>query len=505
MFADGRACGVIEAKAVGTTLTGVERQSAKYTDRHAEWMPAWASPLPFAYESTGDRDAVHLRIGSRATARPVFSFHRPETLAQWCWREDANEIADHAHGRHSGSCRSRRRPACGQRRNEAIPNLERSLQGQPPRALIQMATGSGKTFTAANICLPADPSRQAQADPVPGRPGQPRPADAQGVPAASRRPTTGASSPSSTTSSTSRTNQIDPVARVVHRARSSASTRCCAARRTCPRTLDEQSGFEVEPDRPVEVAYNPAMPIETFDVIIVDECHRSIYGVWRQVLEYFDAFLIGLTATPGKQTFGFFNQNLVMEYGHDAGRRRRRQRRLRRVPDPHRDHASKARPSRPALVDQVPRPRDPHERAARSSTRTSPTTRRQLDRTVVAKDQIRTVIRTFRDNRRCSPSDLPRPHRGPQDADLRQGRQPRRRHRADRPRGVRQGQRLRRQDHLHAPTGAKPEELLAAVPQQLQPAHRRHRRHDRHRHRREAARVRDVHAHGASPGTSSSR
>ena len=54
-----------------------------------------------------------------------------------------------------------------------------------------------------------------------------------------------------------------------------------------------------------------------FDVVIVDECHRSIYGVWRQVLDYFDAFLVGLTATPGKQTFGFFNQNLVMEYGHD--------------------------------------------------------------------------------------------------------------------------------------------------------------------------------------------
>ena len=31
---------------------------------------------------------------------------------------------------------------------------------------------------------------------------------------------------------------------------------------------------------------------------IVDECHRSIYNVWSQVLSYFDAFIIGLTATP---------------------------------------------------------------------------------------------------------------------------------------------------------------------------------------------------------------
>ena len=79
---------------------------------------------------------------------------------------------------------------------------------------------------------------------------------------------------------------------------------------------DEKSAFEIEPARQVEVAYSPELPIETFDCIIVDECHRSIYGVWRQVLEYFDAYLVGLTATPSMQTFGFFNQNLVMEYDH---------------------------------------------------------------------------------------------------------------------------------------------------------------------------------------------
>jgi type I site-specific restriction endonuclease len=69
--------------------------------------------------------------------------------------------------------------------------------------------------------------------------------------------------------------------------------------------------------KPVPIEYNPAFPIEEFDFIITDECHRSIYNLWRQVLEYFDASLIGLTATPSKQTFGFFQQNLVMEYNHE--------------------------------------------------------------------------------------------------------------------------------------------------------------------------------------------
>ncbi|MHB1308286.1 MAG: type I restriction-modification enzyme R subunit C-terminal domain-containing protein, partial [Limisphaerales bacterium] len=83
--------------------------------------------------------------------------------------------------------------------------------------------------------------------------------------------------------------------------------------------LDELSGYEIASadDRPKDVAYTDRVPIEAFDFIVTDECHRSIYGLWRQVLEYFDAFLIGLTATPSKQTIGFFNQNLVMEYNHE--------------------------------------------------------------------------------------------------------------------------------------------------------------------------------------------
>ncbi|MCZ9341073.1 DEAD/DEAH box helicase family protein, partial [Streptomyces sp. TRM76130] len=67
-------------------------------------------------------------------------------------------------------------------------------------------------------------------------------------------------------------------------------------------------------DLPIEVSYNPKVPIESFDLIIVDECHRSIYGLWRGVLEYFDAHLVGLTATPTLQTLGFFGRNLVSEY-----------------------------------------------------------------------------------------------------------------------------------------------------------------------------------------------
>src|SRR5262249_36891296 len=82
---------------------------------------------------------------------------------------------------------------------------------------------------------------------------------------------------------------------------------------------EEGSQFDHDdaPSGTLPVVYSATYPPEYFDVVVVDECHRSIYSVWSQVLEYFDAYLVGLTATPAKHTFGFFNQNLVMEYGHD--------------------------------------------------------------------------------------------------------------------------------------------------------------------------------------------
>jgi type I restriction enzyme R subunit len=84
-------------------------------------------------------------------------------------------------------------------------------------------------------------------------------------------------------------------------------------------TLEEQNPAEqlTKPKEPVPVVYNPKVPIEHFDFIFIDECHRSIYNLWQQVLDYFAAFLIGLTATPDNRTYGFFKQNIVSDYSHE--------------------------------------------------------------------------------------------------------------------------------------------------------------------------------------------
>ncbi len=197
----------------------------------------------------------------------------------------------------------------------AIRNLEESLRADRPRALIQMATGSGKTFTAANISYRlikhADAKRILFLVDRSNLGKQTKLEFAKFAIADTQRKFAAEYNVQHLTS-----NTIDTTSRVCI----STVQRIYSILKGEPEMdpeLDEHSIYELPVSEPAPVEYNPALPPEAFDVVIIDECHRSIYGLWRQVLEYFDAHLIGLTATPTKQTFGFFRQNLVMEYSHE--------------------------------------------------------------------------------------------------------------------------------------------------------------------------------------------
>ena len=408
LFVDRAPVGVIEAKKEGQTLTGVEWQSAKY--RHG--LPDSLNPdgnalLAFYYESTGVETRFTSALDPEPRSRQVFWFHRPETLAGWMSERDDNGIEETL--RHKlQSLPDLHDAALWPAQARAIRNLEESLAENRPRALIQMATGVGEDVHGGQRRLPADQVRRRAARAVPGRPGEPGPPDAQGVPGIHAPRTTGASSPSSTTSSTCPSNTIDPVAQVtittIQRLYSILQGRAGARPRA-------RRAFGVRPAArrarsPVD--YNPALPIETFDVVIVDECHRSIYGVWRQVLDYFDAFLIGLTATPEQADVRVLQPEPRDGVHARAGRRRRRQRRLRRLPDPHRDHRAGLERSRPGLVTGVPRPPDARSALGEARRGRRPTTPSALDRAVVAKDQIRTVVRDVQGA--ALHRDLPRPH-----------------------------------------------------------------------------------------------
>ncbi|MEX0665391.1 MAG: type I restriction-modification enzyme R subunit C-terminal domain-containing protein [Acidimicrobiia bacterium] len=396
LFVNRQAVGVIEAKKQGTTLSGVEPQTLKYQVNVPDALPAYRIEgcLPFGYESTGDETWFTCRMDPEPTARRVFWFHQPETL-EW-------QLEDHVN--HGGGTLRARIPAMPELEHDparlrdaqfgAITNLERSLKDNHPRALIQMATGSGKTFAAANICERLIQHTQAKRILFL--------VDRANLGKQALREFQGFDVPGSAHKFTElynvqhlTHNKVDPVASVcigtIQRVYSMLRGDADLAEE-----MDEESGYELAPERPVEVDYNRALPIDMFDVIIIDECHRSIYGVWRQVLEYFDAFLIGLTATPGKQTFGFFNKNLVMEYGFPEA-----------VADGvnvdfdvFRLSTAISESGSTIEAGYWTTFRDRETRGERLELVDEDLTydERDLDKRVVAKDQIRTVIRSLRDN-----------------------------------------------------------------------------------------------------------
>lgn len=313
LFIDGKAAGVIEAKREGVTLSGVAEQSARYMDRLPEHMARWDEQLIYGYESIGTDTWFVNRRDPKSRSRRLFAFHRPETLRDWLQQPDTLR----ARLQHLPPLDTHGLRDC---QVEAIQGLESSLAEDRRRALIQLATGAGKTYTACTFSwrlLKHAGARRILFLVDRNNLGDQTLKEYQNfqAPGAANRFT------DTYIVQHLRGPRIDPDAKVVI----TTIQRLYAMLRG--RELDEAdeevSGFEQwagEPDGEGAIpplGYNADIPIETFDFIVTDECHRSIYGLWRQVLEYFDAHIVGLTATPSKHTLGFFNQNLVAEYPYE--------------------------------------------------------------------------------------------------------------------------------------------------------------------------------------------
>lgn len=309
LFVDRKAVGVIEAKRQeeGVRLSTVEDQSLKYATAKLRLLNN--DPLQFAYESTGEVTRFTDYRDPKPRARNVFTFHRPETFLQWM--EEAKTL------------RARlldipALPEEGLRDCQiiAINNLEKSFKDQRPKALIQMATGSGKTFTAITaiyrllkfakakriLFLVDTKNLGEQAE------GEFRSYAAND----DNRLFTelyGVTRLSSSFIPNDSQVYISTIQRMYSILKET----------DLDESAEEENPNEARFDvkEPVPVGYNEKVPIEFFDFIVIDECHRSIYNLWKQVLDYFDVFQIGLTATPDNRTFGYFNQNLVCDYGYE--------------------------------------------------------------------------------------------------------------------------------------------------------------------------------------------
>jgi type I restriction enzyme, R subunit len=392
LFVDGRAVGAIEAKPAGTTLTEVEEQTAKYGEGLPDGVVPPISPLPFRYESTGSETRFTNFEDPDRRSRSLFWFHRPETFVGWTKEVEADPRYPTLRARFRGLPpveSTRLWPA----QAEAIKNLDHSLAEDRPRALIQMATGSGKTYTAANVAYRL--IKYAGARRILFL------VDRANLGDQTRKEFQQFDTPAEGRKFTElyniqhlRSNTIDTVSRVCISTVQRMYSILKGEAEMSPE-LDEHSLYELAPSQPVQIDYNPNVPIETFDVVIIDECHRSIYGLWRQVVEYFDAHLIGLTATPNKQAFGFFHRNLVMEYSHDKA-----------VVDGvnvdytvYRIRTEIGENGGTIDAGLVTGFRNRETRKVRWEELDDDVSYRapDLDRRVVARDQIRTVIRTFRD------------------------------------------------------------------------------------------------------------
>ncbi|MGD9159369.1 MAG: type I restriction-modification enzyme R subunit C-terminal domain-containing protein [Desulfobacteraceae bacterium] len=312
LFVDRKPVGVIEAKREeeGVRLTVHEDQAEFYSKARLKYNLN-KEPLPFVYESTGVLTRFTDGHDPKPRSRPIFHFHKPETLAEWHSQKETlrAKLKNMPKLNEEGL-----RPA----QIRAIKNLEVSFKDNRPRALIQMATGAGKTFTACTFVYRllkyANAKRilflvdtrnlgeQAEQEFLKYQP----------------------------TDDNRKFTELYNVQRLTSDYIASDSQVCISTIQRLYAVLKgeelEESAEQENPNEsawswqkkePIPIEFIPEYPVEQFDFIIIDECHRSIYNLWKQVLEYFDAFLVGLTATPDKRTFGFFNENVVSEYSYE--------------------------------------------------------------------------------------------------------------------------------------------------------------------------------------------
>ena len=389
LFVEGKPVGVVEAKKddAGENITVVEGQSGRYANSKFKYVNV-DYHIRFAYEATGELTRFTDYDDLKYRSRKVFSFHRPETLKKLLEQPDTirNNMKKFPDFDTEGfrDCQIK-----------AIENLDKSFAENRPKALVQMATGAGKTFTAITaayrllkyakvnrILFLVDTKslgEQAEREFLAYMPNDDNRSFSQiyGV----RR-----------LKNSYIPNDVQICISTIQRMYSILKGEELDES-TEEESMYEQTSSDTQPVK--EVVYNKKYPPEFFDCIIVDECHRSIYNVWSQVLEYFDSFIIGLTATPDKRTFAFFNQNVVSEYS-------REQAIVDGVNVGEDIFLIETQVSRNGaqILKQMIEYRDRLTRAKRWKQMDEDVTytTSSLDREVVNPSQIRTVIKTFKDN-----------------------------------------------------------------------------------------------------------
>lgn len=309
LYLDGKAIAVLEAKREENKLgLEVAEQAQNYGNILPDWVQAWKTPLPFIFLCNGDLLLFKDMREAKPSYKVIKKMFTPKEIVNLAGDDIKSQFA-----------KLPALPPVGPKglrecQFEAITNLEISFKQGLKKALIVLATGAGKTFTA---CTAAYRLLNYMG--------------AKRVLFLVDRNNLGKQAEGEFgTYKLTETGNAFSDEYIVHRLRSvekigNASVVISTIQRLFaaltgqevdePDDDEEMEHDEDTPGKQVQLTGNVLFPPDFFDVIIIDECHRSIYGDWQQVLTYFNnAKIIGLTATPTPEAMAFFNKNRVVNY-----------------------------------------------------------------------------------------------------------------------------------------------------------------------------------------------
>ena len=300
LFINGKAIGVLEAKReeIDPFSNNVCEQAVLYAKSVPHIYQAYQKPLPFIFTSNGKELFFCDFREQKQSFKQIMAIPTPYELVKQLG------ISDYFAGLPSLQKKGLR--DC---QYEAVTELEKSFRSGQNRALMVLATGAGKTYTAclaAYRLLSYTPMRRVLFLVDRNNLGK----QAEGEFGTFRLTENGDAFNTIFTVNRLRSSSIPSDSNVVI----STIQRLFSFLRG-DTIEDNDNDDDNEPTEEVVLPPNPNLPHDYFDLIIIDECHRSIYGNWRKVLEYFDtARLVGLTATPIPETMAFFNNNRIVNY-----------------------------------------------------------------------------------------------------------------------------------------------------------------------------------------------
>ena len=301
LFINGKAVGVLEAKRaeVDVKADKVTAQTKNYTRIVPNCYQVWQTPLPIGYQSNGEETYFFDFRNPDREMESVNRIHTPKELSKMLGIEDIYAGLPTLKKKGLRDCQF-----------EAITELEKSFRAGQNKALMVLATGSGKTYTACLASyrfLAYTPMRRILFLVDRNNLGK----QAEGEFGMFRLTENGDPFNTIYTVNRLKSAKIPSDSNVVI----STIQRLFSLLKGEDITDVDDEDDDTDIDTPVELPENPALPKDFFDVIIIDECHRSIYGNWKKVLDYFtSAKMIGLTATPVPETMAFFNNNRIVNY-----------------------------------------------------------------------------------------------------------------------------------------------------------------------------------------------